>query len=323
MAEYGRIGAGIGIIGLLSLVIVFVWMQENNYALEDVTFGQVKSDALEAFVNLDDLSIGEIQAYATDRIKQIALTDEFGNSVAVYLPPSSPISQNTIDEFRVADSILELKEAYDILKNYPSIAGFLPEFDSFDDWIAKPENQELLAKEDIFKHETKLQKFQIDNPSFGIGAQANGTEVEVTTNIGSGGLGSNYKYRILSNNNPSGLPLVFLGENIVVAGKIKIVDPTCKRDCPTYINGPHYYRGEFKKIDGTEDGIFLYATKAREQTSISGDWGIKLNTGNKTPFYELGTYELKINTATADEPPRPFIFTIQFQIVEDPDKVRE
>lgn len=323
MGEGGRIAGGVLIVGGLIVLIGFIWMQENNYDLEDVTFGQVKSDALEAFVNLEDMSIGEIQAYATDRIKQIALTDEFGNSVAVYLPPSSPISENAIDQFRVADSIVELKEAYDILQQYPSIAGFLPEFDDFGDWISEPENQELLGKEDIFKHETKLQKFQVDTPSFGIGAQVNGTEVDVTTNISSGGLGSDYKYRILSNNNPSGLPLVYLGENIVVAGKIKIVDPTCKKDCPTYINGPHYYRGEFKKIDGTEDGKFLYATKAREQTSISGDWGIKLNTGNKTPFYELGTYELQIHTATADDPPRPFIFTIQFQLVEDPSKVRE
>lgn len=321
MADGGRIGTGFAIIGAMVLLVGYFYLQENDIGIEELSFGQVRADALEAFVNLEDLSIGEIQAYATEKIKQLSITDEFGNSISVYLPPSAPPSANDIDTFRVSDSMIALKEAYDILKSYPNIAGFLPDFIDFDEWISQPENQELLEKEDIFTHEKKLQKFHIENPSFGIGEEAIGSEVEVITSISSGGLGTDWKYRILSNNNPDGIPLVYLGENIVVAGKIKIVDPTCTKDCPTYIKGRHYYRGEFTKIDGTPEGKFLYATKAREQTSINGDWGIKLSTGNKTPFYQVSTYELQIHTATADEPPRPFIFTVQFQVIDDPSKI--
>lgn len=323
MADGGRFATGFAIVGFLVLILGYTYMQENAYTLEDVTFNQVKSDAIEAFLNIDDLSIGQIQAYATDKIREIALTDEFGNKVAVYLPPSPPIDTSAFDQFGISDYMIQLSEAYDILKTYPEIGLLLPDFIDFDEWIKEPENQELLIRNDIFIHEKKLQKFEIDNPSYGIGSVADGTVGEVTTKISSGGLGTDWKYRLLSNNNPSGLPLVYIGEAIVVAGKIKMVDPTCTEDCPQYVRTFHYWRGEFTKIDGTPEGKFLYATPARMKTSLNGDWDVKIQTGYKTPFHSLGTYQLKINTATADEPPRPFIFTVQFQIVQDPSRLVE
>lgn len=274
----GNLGTGFAILGALAIFVTIAFYYED----------------------VEDLSVGDVKIYADAAIKKLALIDEIGNEIAVFLPPSAPLTAQLS-----GDSLPTSIETTN-----PTLGVGTALENPVDDC---PEGSIWSLKEQGCINEFGLSEEQINELSLENEEAVKKWEDQVSAYVERFGRDEDNQYRILSNNNPDGLPYVILGERVIVTGQIRLVDPVkTTPDAPVYIPGPHYYRAEI-----TYNNDFIYATHPRSETDINGNWEIKINTaeGANAPIQKLGIYNIEINTSTAQTPPQPIVFHVQFEVV--------